>query len=96
MFLDKSPNRRQMPPGTGGQLGGRCDQLPVGPGGRRGFISVPFATWCNVAIHHAVGTSAALGFPIAVANVASYVVSGLNVRTCPPVRLATSGYRHWR
>ena len=33
----------------------------VGAGG--GFVSVPFMTWCNVPIHNAVATSAALGFP---------------------------------
>ncbi len=53
----------------------------VGAGG--GFISVPFMAWCNIAIHNAVATSAALGFPIAVANVAGYVVSGLNVENLP-------------
>jgi uncharacterized membrane protein YfcA len=40
-------------------------------------------TWCNVAIHSAVATSAALGFPIAVANVLGYVLSGLNVQDLP-------------
>jgi len=54
----------------------------VGAGG--GFISVPFMTWCNVAIHHAVATSAALGFPIAVANVAGYIVSGWSMEGLPP------------
>jgi hypothetical protein len=34
-------------------------------------------TWCNVAIHNAVATSAALGFPIALANVAGYIISGI-------------------
>jgi uncharacterized membrane protein YfcA len=53
----------------------------VGAGG--GFISVPFMTWCNVAIHNAVATSAALGFPIAVANVAGYIVSGSKVTGLP-------------
>ena len=53
----------------------------VGAGG--GFISVPFMTWCNVAIHNAVATTAALGFPIAVANVAGYVASGLSVQDLP-------------
>jgi uncharacterized membrane protein YfcA len=38
----------------------------VGAGG--GFLSVPFMTWCNVKIHNAVATSAALGLPIAVAG----------------------------
>jgi uncharacterized membrane protein YfcA len=40
-------------------------------------------TWCNVAIHNALATSAALGFPIAVANVAGYIVSGLSVQGLP-------------
>jgi len=53
----------------------------VGAGG--GFISVPFMAWCNVAIHNAVATSAALGFPIAVANVAGYVFSGMSVQGLP-------------
>ncbi len=33
-------------------------------------------TWCAVPIHHAVATSAALGFPIAVVNVLGYIVAG--------------------
>jgi uncharacterized membrane protein YfcA len=40
----------------------------VGAGGA--FMSVPFMTWCNVPMRQAVGTSAALGFPIALANTA--------------------------
>ena len=46
----------------------------VGIGG--GTLSVPFMTFCNVPMHHAVGTSAAIGFPIAVAGTVSYVVGG--------------------
>ncbi|HYF44035.1 MAG TPA: sulfite exporter TauE/SafE family protein [Ramlibacter sp.] len=85
MFLDKKPKPTRQMPGTGGQLaaGGVIGFLSglVGAGG--GFISVPFMAWCNVAIHNAVATSAALGFPIAVANVAGYVVSGLTVTGLP-------------
>ena len=40
-------------------------------------------TWCNVPMLNAVATSAALGFPIAVANVSGYVISGLNVQNLP-------------
>ena len=36
-------------------------------------------TWCNVPIHNAVATSAALGFPIALFNVLGYVVAGQSV-----------------
>ena len=49
-----------------------------------GFISVPFMTWCNVRIHNAVATSAALGFPIALAGAIGYVISGLHEARVPP------------
>ncbi|MBE0595987.1 MAG: sulfite exporter TauE/SafE family protein, partial [Desulfuromonadales bacterium] len=39
--------------------------------------------WCNLPMHHAVGTSAAIGFPIAVAGAAGYVVNGLTVTALP-------------
>ncbi|OEZ29580.1 sulfite exporter TauE/SafE family protein [Variovorax boronicumulans] len=85
MFLDKKPKPTRQMPGTGGQLaaGGIIGFISglVGAGG--GFISVPFMTWCNVAIHNAVATSAALGFPIAVANVLGYVLSGQSVQGLP-------------
>ncbi len=85
MFLDKKPAPTRQMPGMGGQLaaGGGIGFVSglVGAGG--GFISVPFMTWCNVAIHNAVATSAALGFPIAVANVAGYAISGQSVSHLP-------------
>lgn len=89
MFLDKKPAATRQIPGTAGLLGaggviGFISGL-VGAGG--GFISVPFMTWCNVAIHNAVATSAALGFPIAVANALGYVVSGARVADLPPYSL---------
>jgi uncharacterized membrane protein YfcA len=85
MFLDKKPAPSRQVPGVQGLLGaggliGLLSGL-VGAGG--GFISVPFMAWCNVAIHNAVATSAALGFPIALANVAGYIVSGQNVQNLP-------------
>ena len=85
MFLDKKPAPSRQVPGFQGLLGaggliGLLSGL-VGAGG--GFISVPFMAWCNVAIHNAVATSAALGFPIALANVAGYIVSGQNVQNLP-------------
>jgi uncharacterized membrane protein YfcA len=85
MFLDKKPKPTRQMPGAAGQFaaGGVIGFLSglVGAGG--GFISVPFMTWCNVAIHSAVATSAALGFPIAVANVLGYVVSGWSLQDLP-------------
>lgn len=85
MFLNKKPEATRQMPGTAGQLaaGGFIGFLSglVGAGG--GFISVPFMTWCNIKIHNAVATSAALGFPIALANVVGYVISGQTVQNLP-------------
>ncbi len=85
MFRNKKPAPSRQMPGTGGQLaaGGVIGFLSglVGAGG--GFVSVPFMTWCNVAIHNAVATSAALGFPIALANVVGYAVGGQSVAGLP-------------
>jgi uncharacterized membrane protein YfcA len=85
MFLDKKPAPSRQVPGMAGQLGagGAIGFLSglVGAGG--GFISVPFMTWCNVSMHNAVATSAALGFPIALANVLGYVVSGQSAPLLP-------------
>lgn len=85
MILDKKPPASRQMPGAVGQLGsggfiGFLSGL-VGAGG--GFISVPFLTWCNVSIHNAVATSAALGFPIALANVAGYVLTGQKASGLP-------------
>ena len=85
MFLDKKPAPTRQMPGTGGLIGagsviGFLSGL-VGAGG--GFVSVPFMAWCNVAIHNAVATSAALGFPIALANVVGYAISGQGLQNLP-------------
>jgi uncharacterized membrane protein YfcA len=85
MLLGKKPAQtRQLPRPVGmlaagsgiGALSGM-----VGAGG--GFIAVPFMSWCNVPIHHAVATSAALGFPIAVAGTLSYVLNGMHIANLP-------------
>lgn len=53
----------------------------VGIGG--GTLSVPYMTWCNVPMHKAIGTSAAIGFPIAVAGALGYLVNGIGVEGLP-------------
>lgn len=85
MFLDKKPKPSRQMPGTAGQVAagsviGFLSGL-VGAGG--GFISVPFMVAHNVSIINAVATSAALGFPIALANTAGYVISGASVPDLP-------------
>ena len=85
MLLDiKPPPQRQLPGsgalfGVGGVIGGISSLVGIGGGS----MSVPFLIWCNVAIHRAIGTSAAIGFPIALAGAAGYVVNGLPI-SLPP------------
>lgn len=59
----------------------------LGAGGA--FLSVPFMTWCSVPLREAVGTSAALGFPIALAATTGYVIGGWHL---PPALPGAFGY----
>ena len=85
MFANIKPKAARQLPGRVGMFfsGGVIGMVSsfVGIGG--GSLSVPFMSWCNVPIHRAVGTSAAIGFPIAVAGAAGYVVSGAGVTGLP-------------
>ena len=54
----------------------------LGAGGA--FMSVQFMVWCNVPPRQAVGTSAALGFPIAASSTAGYVISGWGLPAALP------------
>jgi len=87
MLRSKKTHASRQMPGTAGRLaaGGVIGTVSglVGAGG--GFISVPFmTTWCNVAMHNAVATSAALGFPIAVASTAGNIIGGWSVPNSLP------------
>ena len=89
MLVAKKPTATRELPGTAGMAGaglviGILSGL-VGAGG--GFVSIPFMTWCNVKIHNAVATSAALGFPIAFAGTVANIVFGWNEPGLPPYSL---------
>lgn len=85
MALNFKPTPSRVLPGTGGMLsaGGIIGAVSswVGIGG--GTLSVPFQVWCNVPFHRAVGTSAAIGFPIALAGLTGYVIGGWNHADLP-------------
>jgi uncharacterized membrane protein YfcA len=53
-------------------------------GGGAAAFGVPFLTWCNVTTHRAIGTCAAMGFPLALAGTVGYVASGWTVPDLPP------------
>jgi uncharacterized membrane protein YfcA len=85
MLMNKKPKASRELPGTPGMFAagnviGGVSSL-VGIGG--GTLSVPFMVWCNIPIHHAIGTSAAIGLPIAVAGMAGYMYNGLGIASLP-------------
>lgn len=89
MLLNKKPKASRELPGTGPMFGvgstiGVVSAL-VGIGG--GSLSVPFMLWCNVPAHQAIGTSAAIGFPIAVAGALGYIVNNLHGAGLPAYSL---------
>jgi uncharacterized membrane protein YfcA len=57
----------------------------IGAGG--GFLTVPFLGWRGVTIREAVGTSAAVGFGIAVGGLIGYVFAGWHLPGMPPYTL---------
>ena len=62
----------------------------VGIGG--GTLTVPFLTWCNVKMQHAVATSSACGLPLAIAGCVGFIITGWNEVALPESSL---GYIYW-
>ena len=86
MLLNKKPKPGRTLPGFTGMTGaglviGGVSSL-VGIGG--GTLSVPFLIWNNVDMHRAVGTSAAIGFPIALSGCIGFIVNGWGTSGLPP------------
>jgi uncharacterized membrane protein YfcA len=52
-----------------------------------GALTVPFLTWCNVRMQTAIGTSAAVGLPIALGGSIGYAVTGWATPGLPPYSL---------
>lgn len=78
MWWNFKPASHRQPPGFAGMFGagsviGAVSSW-VGIGG--GTLSVPFQLWCNVPLHRAIGTSAAIGLPIAAAGALGYALHG--------------------
>lgn len=91
MLLNIKPKPHRDLPGAFGLgavglgIGGVSALVAIGGGS----LSVPFMSWCNVKAHNAIGTSAALGLPIAVAGALGYLVNGWGQPGLPPL---TAGF----
>lgn len=86
MLLGRKPKPTRQLPGTAGMLaaGGAIGIVSAIVGAGGAFLSMPFMLWCNVRMHNAVATAAALGFPIAAAGTLGYVISGWHVTGITP------------
>ena len=85
MLLNAKPKPSRALPGVAANTGvgliiGLVSSL-VGIGG--GSLTVPYLTWCNVPMLKAIGTSAAVGFFIAVAGAAGSIMAGWGVTGLP-------------
>lgn len=85
MILNAKPKPSRNLPGAAGMAGvgagiGLVSAL-VAIGG--GSLSVPFMTWCNVKMQNAIGTSAAIGLPIALAGALGYLINGWGSQGLP-------------
>ncbi len=48
-----------------------------------GTVVIPFLIWCNVPLRRAIGTAAAIGFPIAVGGTLGYGMIGIRIEALP-------------
>ena len=100
MWLDFKPAPHRGLPGrigttlAGGVIGAVSSWVGIGGG----TLSVPFMLWHNVPLHRAIATSAAIGFPIALAGAAGYVLGGWQrgwpAGRQPGLRLPAGACRH--
>ncbi|MES1981486.1 MAG: sulfite exporter TauE/SafE family protein [Pseudomonadota bacterium] len=85
MLLDIKPQPARPLPGAAAMIGvgtgiGAVSSL-VSIGG--GTVSVPFLLYHNITLRHAIGTSAALGLPIAVGGTMGYIATGWAIPALP-------------
>jgi uncharacterized membrane protein YfcA len=85
LFFDIRPKQTRPLPGpvglmaAGAVIGGVSSMASAGGA----FMSIPFLAWCSVPLRRAIGTAAAIGFPIAIAGTAGYVIQGLRTDGLP-------------
>jgi uncharacterized membrane protein YfcA len=85
MLVGGGSTRQRPLPGRGGlaAVGGAIGLVSAVVGAGGAFMSVPYMSSRRVPIHQAIGTSSALGFPIALAGTLGYVVAGWRLQGLP-------------
>lgn len=78
MFLNKKPKPSKQLAGNiglffaGNGIGAISALVSIGGGS----LTVPYLTWQNIKLKKAIGTSAAIGLPIALAGTVGYIING--------------------
>lgn len=94
MVLNRKPKPSRQLPGmiglssTGTGIGVISALVAIGGG----TLTVPFLVWCNVSLPVAIGTSAAVGLPIAFSGALGYILNGWDQIHLPTYTL---GYVYW-
>nr|WP_282434723.1 sulfite exporter TauE/SafE family protein [Thalassotalea sp. Y01] len=94
MFINKQPKPDKSVGGngeliaTGSGIGAISALVSIGGG----TLTVPYLVWRNIEMTKAIGTSAACGFPIAVAGTLGYILNGYNEGVAQDYTL---GFVYW-
>jgi uncharacterized protein len=94
MIINRKPSpARELPgliglSGVGAGIGAVSALVAIGGG----TMTVPFLAWCNVRLQTAIGTSAAVGLPIALAGTLGYLLNGWGSAGLPEHAL---GFVYW-
>jgi uncharacterized membrane protein YfcA len=85
MFLEAKPRSGRALPGRFGLavFGAVVAALASFLAAGAAFMTVPYMTWCNVPIRRAIGTAAAIGFPLSLASSLGYIYAGWNAPGLP-------------
>ena len=79
ILLNNTPKPSRQLPGkvgmftAGSFIGGVSSLVAIGGG----LLTVPFLSTCNIRLQHAIGTAAAVGFPIAITGAIGYIANGI-------------------
>ena len=86
LLFDLKPKGRHALPGAGGMLafGTAMGVISSFAGIGGAIMSIAFLTWCNIRLHEAIGTAAAIGVPLAFAGTVGFVATGLLDKDLPP------------
>ena len=88
LFDIRPPASRQLPGNNGIRLfgvfaGGLSSLVSIGGG----TVVIPFLLWGNLTLRQAIGTSAAISFPVAVGGTAGYIATGISADGLPAFSL---------